>query len=232
MKKFVIALAVVVMLLSVNIAAIAQVNITLNYTADNEITAFYYKNDFTVIPLPLGPGADWWPTVDSYTATLQKSVNHQFIWEIQNWYYSNPSLNPGGFLAEIIPADKLNEGPGLSSALSSVSWDVYVYPEGVVPQDKIHSLTWTSASLYGANDSPTIWNNALGGPVSGISGAAQWIWGPYNFGDLGSPGPDDRVYIRATINAHSPEPGTIILLGSGLLGLGVVAQIRRKKSKS
>ena len=146
MKKFVIALAVVVMFLSVNIAAIAQVNITLNYTADNEITAFYYKNDFTVIPLPLGPGAAWWPTVDSYTATLQTYVDHEFIWEIKNWDYYNPNFNPGGFLAEIIPADKLVEGSGLSSALSSPSWDVYVYPDGSVPPDKIHSLTWSSAT--------------------------------------------------------------------------------------
>lgn len=230
MKKIRITLAVVALLFSVNIAAIAQVNVTLTYTADNEITGFWYKTGATVIPMPLGEGAAWWPTVDNITTTLGIGVTHEFIWEIHNWAYHDPSFNPGGFLAEIIPAYNLTGPPDFSSPLSSSSWDVNVYPGGSVSPSKFSSLIWTPATMYGANSDLTIWNLNLNGPVSGIDGAAQWIWGPKNFADLGAPADDDRVYIRATVQVHSPEPGTMILLGSGLISLGIFAKLYRKRS--
>ena len=234
MKKSVIALTVVVILLSVNMVAIAQVNITLNYTADNEISAFYYiLNDYTVIPLSLGPGAAWWPTVDSYSAFLEAYAIHEFVWEVKNWDFHTPSLNPGGFLGEILPADKLLiEKDYASTALSGTTWEVYVSPTGAIAPDQFHTIPWSWSTTYGANSDPTIWNVNLGGPVSGINGSAQWIWGPGNFGDPGAPTSSSSVYIRATVYAHAPEPGTILLLGSGLLGLGIVARMRRKKAKS
>ena len=37
------------------------------------------------------------------------------------------------------------------------------------------------------------------------------------------------VYVRANVHVV-PEPGTMLLLGSGLLGLGIFARFRRKKS--
>lgn len=231
MKKIKIALAILVILFSVTMSAKAQINVTLTYTADNEITGFWYKTGATVVPLPLGSGADWWPTADNITTTLGIGVTHEFIWEIQNWFYHEPSFNPGGFLAEIIPAKNLTGPPEFSSSLSSSSWDVNVYPGGSVSPSKFSSLIWTPATMYGANSDPTIWNLNLNGPVSGIDGAAQWIWAPKNFGDLGAPVDDDRVYIRATVQTHTPEPSTILLLGSSLLGFGIFARLRRRKGK-
>ena len=226
MKKILITLAVVVMLFSINMTAFAQVNVTLTYTADNEITGLWYRLGGTVIGLPLGSGAAWWPTVDIITGSLDYGPTHEIIWGIQNWG-SPSSGNPGGFLAEISPAAALY--PPSSSALSDVSWDVFVdYGSNVEPSD-LGTLAWTSATEYGANNGSTIWNTVNGGPLAGIDGAAQWIWGPDNFADFGAPGENDMVYVRANVHVV-PEPGTMLLLGSGLLGLGIFARFRRKKS--
>jgi len=233
MKKYVIALAVVIMLLSVNMAAIAQVNVTLTFTADNEITGFWYKIGGTVINLSssMDPAAAaWWPTLDSYSAILDVGITHQFIWEVKNWAAPEGINNPGGFLAGIVPAGNLYGPPGFSSPLSSASWYTYVSKGGSILPGSFNTLSWSAATEWGANNDPlVIWNQVMG-ELPGIDGSAQWIWGDLNYPDGGAPGPDDRVYIMANVRTHTPEPGTIILLGSGLLGLGIVARLRRKKS--
>lgn len=222
MKKILITLAVVVMLFSFSMTAFAQVNVTLTYTADNQITGFWHLL-YGAHGLPLGPNASDWRYADSYSAFLDYGPTHQYIWEIKNWG-SPSSGNPGGFLAEISPAWALI--PPSSSALTDVSWHVSVNTGGGVDPSQFGTLVWSFATEYGANNGSTIWNNNFG-TVSGIAGAAQWIWGPDNFAS--GPGENDRVYIKATVNVV-PEPGTMLLLGSGLLGLGIFARLRRKKS--
>jgi len=217
MKKLVIAISVLVLLASVNMEAIAQVNVTLNYTADNEFTGFWSQIGGSVTALPLGAGYNWWPTADSYTTTFTNGFVNEFIWEIQNWGRLS-RINPGGFLAGVTPG-------------FSVSWDVSVYYNGSVAPSSFGSLPWYTARTYGANNDPsTIWNRVLRGPVPGIAGNAQWLWGKHNFTSGSSPEALDRVYIRANVSTHTPEPGTMLLLGSGLIGLGVIARIRRKRS--
>lgn len=220
MKKLVIALSIVIMLFSVNMAAFAQVNVTLTYTADNEVTGFWHQLDGTTLGLPLGMNFNNWELADSYSAVLGYGPIHEFIWEVKNW----ETTNWGGFLAEISPASVLY--PPSSNSLTDMSWDVFVSYSGHVDPWNIQPTDWKSASMYGANNGSTVWHTVHGGPIAGIDGAAQWIWGPNN--PVG-PGPNARVYVKANVNVV-PEPGTMLLLGSGLLGLGIIARFRRKKS--
>jgi hypothetical protein len=111
--------------------------------------------------------------------------------------------NPGGFLAEIA-SNPLISG----NLLSSNSWDVALIRDNLTPPTDLSTLTWTSATEYGANDSPTIWYSQMfSNPISGISGSAKWIWWGENYADPGAPDGEDSVYIRTTITiAPVPEP--------------------------
>ena len=107
--------------------------------------------------------------------------------------------------------------------LSSANWEVFVqYGSHSTPAD-FNILGWIAATEWGRNDGSAFWPI-----VDGIYDDAQWIWGPDNFNMANAPGPNDAVFIRAMVHP-TPVPSTMLLLSTGLLGLGVIRRIRRKK---
>jgi len=198
------------------------VNVQFYYTADNIVSA-WYQIDGGTTTLSAGPNAGNWQIADSYTLDLEVCHTYQFIWQVKN--LGTPAAgNPGGFLAEIKSPVPIQG----SSLLSSASWEVYVqYGSHALPD--FNAVSWSNATQYAQNKGPSIWYSVKGSPIAGISGDAWWIWGPKNFADAGAPGPNDSVFLKAIVHPI-PEPGTLLLLGSGLLGVGIAACIRRKKS--
>jgi PEP-CTERM motif len=165
-----------------------------------------------------------WETANTVTFDLTplSFQTYQFIWQVVN---NDPpkereasSVNPGGFLAEIITQEPMFKGNFLSSSL----WEVAFQNNLSQPGD-FNSLAWSEAKEYGANnDSGGIWNQAHEGSIEGIGGTAQWIWTAANFGDPGAPSMNDSVFIRTTVNdppIPTPEPSTLLLISSGLMSL-------------
>src|SRR5208337_2182610 len=173
-------------------------------------------------------------TASSFQLNLSAQNSYEIVWQVVNndWpLYRPPSAdNPGGFLAQI-------SGPAsYENSLSSSSWQVASTMgslAGLSSSGVLNSLTWSNAALYGANNnSGTIWNSVNGGPVAGIDGSAQWIWTAANFANPGAPGASDSVFLATTIPdappVATPEPSTLLLFGSGLIGLvGVQRKFRK-----
>ena len=73
---------------------------------------------------------------------------------------------------------------------------------------------WTSATEYAQNGGG-IWGRNLGGPVSGISSSAYWLWTANNFSNVAcnvevSTGcTDQNIALRVRIQV--PEPSTLLL---------------------
>ncbi len=80
---------------------------------------------------------------------------------------------------------------------------------------------------FGTNGGSNVWNAANGGPVSGISTLAEWIWSlPDNaqYADL-------STAILATGEAASPTPlpAALPLYASGMGVLGFLGWRRKKR---
>ena len=183
------------------------VPITINMTADNVVASGGLCFDATCTggtdwtTLGTIPNAGNWRVSDTVVLDLAPGT-YWFAWEVAN--FENPSSdNPAALLAEILWDGNAN--------YSSSGWEVYDVSTGAFI---------ANATSYGSNGAPNIWTSVNGGPVSGISSSANWIYTANNFAYA-----DPSAWFRTSITVV-PEPTILTLLGMSLLGFGL-ARLRR-----
>jgi len=206
------ALIIASLLFMIPAATSLAVPINITLTADNVIKA-WFKDGGTPgsLTFPADPDASLsnWKVSDTFTIDLASGHDWELIFQTENIGTAGTG-NPGGFLAEI------DYGP----IYSDPSWQVAVLYGSDSNQMPLPSdwstLTWEAARSYGYNgQSGIIWTNVLGGPVTGISSNAYWIWDDLNFAETGAPDQYDSVFFKVTF--HVPEPPTLLLLGAGFV---------------
>ena len=246
MKKASLAAILITLFVIGMVASAPAVLIEVTATADNLVGAWYQNGATPVgIALPVSTTLNAWGTADTFSVDLVPCEIKQLIFHVINddndaGYRLPSSSNPGGFLAEMngqyLDQSGSYMGTDLSSLLSDSTWEVARYdgpatsgsgnPYPIPVTDFAWSaLTWVDATEVAPNDGSNIWT-----PVSGISAGANWIWTEQNFGDSGAPDVDDSVFFRVTMHPV-PEPGTLFLLGTGLIGIAGYSGLRSRRRK-
>jgi hypothetical protein len=228
MKSYIYGIAVLLVLVAQTQASIT-VNVT--YTGDNILGAFY-QDGSSPTSITLGGNAGDWQVADTATLTLDLNDTYQLIFEVKNQIDAADPLGPGNpaaFLAQISGNDVHGQllTSGLPSSVS-VTWEYAFADLTQPPPTNFNLLTWYPATEWGNNGGSNIWTSVHGGPISGISTSAQWIWAGVNFEDLADPIKDpnleyNNLWIKGVINTI-PEPASILIWS--LFGLGTMFGLR------
>jgi len=98
---------------------------------------------------------------------------------------------------------------------------------GLTTPTNFNLLPWNPATATARpvsgsanNGGSNVWTSANGGPISGISTAAQWIWGPDNGAALGTSDVAENFIWAANGDYNRPPPSRLRFIVWSLLGAG------------
>ncbi len=189
-------------ILAVPLTAAMADTLSGNLTADNVFYA-YLSTSATSQGTLFAQGSSWQNSV-SFSIPLVAGTTYYLQVEGINTGSYNASTNPGSILGSFSLTGNFQFSNSAQNLLTDTT-------------DWTYATTGFGAAAnmpeaYGANNqSSTIWYEVNHGPISGISGNAEWIWYNGDVGYLATP-----LYFE-TVITPTPEPGSFFLLGCGLL---------------